>query len=68
MAIETDKIGTPMFFYPKTLPFEKNHIVNWLNNAFKDKEDVNYVRAAEQINHDKTIEKYFLNKLTAATR
>ena len=46
MAIDTDKIGTPMFMYPKGLPFEKNHIKGWLNNSFKDKEDKDYVFAA----------------------
>ena len=68
MAIDTDKIGTPMFMYPKGLPFKKNHVVSWLWSSFKDKEDEEYVHAAEQINHDKTIEKYFLNKLKPATR
>ena len=35
MAIDTDKVGTPMFMYPKDLPFKKNHIINWLNHSFE---------------------------------
>ena len=46
MAIDTDKIGTPMFMYPKGLPFKKNHIEAWLWSSFKDNNDEDYMYAA----------------------
>ena len=68
MAIDTDKVGKQMSIYPKTLPFSKENIIGWLKNSFKDYEDTDYVSSAVQVNYDRSLEKYFLDKLKPATR